>query len=1301
MVSWLRIIGWTLLGLIVTVWLALFVVPKTGWGQHLIDKHSRPAVERAVRSALGSDIDYATPQGNLPSHLRLHDIVLSEDGVAWATVEAIRVDWSPLALLHGKVEVAKIHVAGAVLHHRPPARPDALQEQTPKDDTGGLPHLPAMRFGEVTIDGLSIRETVFGNPYDLTATLSGAAKGHTMDAVARIDSQDGSDFANIRVLYNGDRLTLGTDVLSRPGGLLATLSQAEGAVWLTLNGDGPLDAWGGQIEAELGHFGAMGGTLIGDLATGTAAKLVARLAPGPALPDIVPQLTGEVLDVHVRTSRNADQLVVSVDEIRGRFGHVTGDIGVKMAGFDQITTDLSGTLSGPAATDLGAGFAAGEFALTGTAARTQTGWALDGTLDSTAGQLAVSDAVTDAAAPFSGQVEFTTTAPLPMLPDLLMEGAVQGTHLGAHIRYEANGLLKLSALDATIGAPGPGRLAAQGEASFHTETGTLTADLGLTAGPSLIGATTGLDVLAGATSGTVRASGTLADLDVTATVITPPGMVDNTPFAAGQIDLTFSGSAQTPTLRAVLGAIDDSFQGTVDLTGQEDTLTLETLSFKSASLEIAGTGQIDRQTNDGSMSLTLAADRPTPLLTGQNISGQAALDLRARDGGTTLAGTLTATDLTVDGTQLGRLEAKLTGPTDQLAYTLNAANIEVGDQYLATVAATGAADIATDVRTVDLTTLSIAMGADEEDETITLVAPTRLTLGEQMRLSQTVLDWRGDGQVRAQGSFGQTRWLGEANLDNIRLSDTLPLLNGTLTIDTNQPQMAAFSARLLTEGTSDVPQPYALNATGQWDGEAIGLDLTVGEANSSAPVVTGMLRTPLGLDRSGDGLALAPPTPARPGTLAGSLTMNGPMEALTVFGPDLPLIMEGMVNATIDVTGTPIAPQAAGTLTLTDGMMEDEALGLALRQMAAQATFAYAQGAHRADITLTGTDVAGREKALSLTGQLDAKGDTSTVTGQLILDQATLADSPDLAVKTSADLTLSGSLADLMLTGQATIDRLDAQIPASTTQTATANFTPVTVVRVDNGTPVASAPPAAAPEESRVALDVRIKADREVFVRGRGLDSEWATNLHVQGTAASPAVTGTINSRAGTFQFAGRTFTITEGRMTFDEADLTAPQINLTAEYATDTITALVTVTGEASDPAITLSSTPERPQEDVMSLLLFGKQPTQLSALESLQIANAIRQITQGDSLNVGNDVRAAIGLDALSVGIDPETGQAVAEAGKYLTDEIYLSAKQSAAEPGTEVTVVYELSDKVTIESTLKPNGAQNVAANYKKDY
>src|SRR3546814_20236624 len=76
-------------------------------------------------------------------------------------------------------------------------------------------------------------------------------------------------------------------------------------------------------------------------------------------------------------------------------------------------------------------------------------------------------------------------------------------------------------------------------------------------------------------------------------------------------------------------------------------------------------------------------------------------------------------------------------------------------------------------------------------------------------------------------------------------------------------------------------------------------------------------------------------------------------------------------------------------------------------------------------------------------------------------------------------------------------------------------------------------PPPAAEQASpfEAILDVVVEMPRRVFVRGRGLDSEWSGRLSVQGPASSPSVTGTLDLVRGELSVVGKPFTLKAGKV--------------------------------------------------------------------------------------------------------------------------------------------------------------------------
>src|SRR3546814_20587352 len=97
----------------------------------------------------------------------------------------------------------------------------------------------------------------------------------------------------------------------------------------------------------------------------------------------------------------------------------------------------------------------------------------------------------------------------------------------------------------------------------------------------------------------------------------------------------------------------------------------------------------------------------------------------------------------------------------------------------------------------------------------------------------------------------------------------------------------------------------------------------------------------------------------------------------------------------------------------------------------------------------------------------------------------------------------------------------------------------------------------------------------QVFVRGRGLESEWGGALTVTGRADDPKVEGAIEVRRGRFDGLGRSFAFERGRVVFDGGPASDPTLDMILATAVAEIAAKVAVSGPAQRPKITLTSAP------------------------------------------------------------------------------------------------------------------------------
>jgi translocation and assembly module TamB len=239
-----------------------------------------------------------------------------------------------------------------------------------------------------------------------------------------------------------------------------------------------------------------------------------------------------------------------------------------------------------------------------------------------------------------------------------------------------------------------------------------------------------------------------------------------------------------------------------------------------------------------------------------------------------------------------------------------------------------------------------------------------------------------------------------------------------------------------------------------------------------------------------------------------------------------------------------------------------------------------------------------------------------------------------------------------------------------------------------------------------VALDFTVAAPRAVFVRGRGLDTEMAGQLHIGGDNNNPDISGGFDLRNGTVNLAGATLTFNSGRVAFNGTGVRKkvdPTLDFTAVNTSGGVTATLNVGGYADAPVITLSSTPEMPQDEILARLLFGVSVTQLTPLQLAQIGAALATmggIGGGGHFNPINAVQRRLGLDRLNIaggssnagaatGTPGETSNAATiEAGRYVTRRVYIGGKQST-NGTTQAQVQVDLTKSLKLQTTLGTGG------------
>jgi len=216
-------------------------------------------------------------------------------------------------------------------------------------------------------------------------------------------------------------------------------------------------------------------------------------------------------------------------------------------------------------------------------------------------------------------------------------------------------------------------------------------------------------------------------------------------------------------------------------------------------------------------------------------------------------------------------------------------------------------------------------------------------------------------------------------------------------------------------------------------------------------------------------------------------------------------------------------------------------------------------------------------------------------------------------------------------------------------------------------------------------------------VRGRGVDAELGGEIRLTGNARQPIPIGKLELIRGRVDLLGKRFDMTEGIIELQGSLI--PVIRLVAETQQDDITTRIIIDGEAYDPEITFESSPEMPQEEVLSQLLFGRGLDNISALQAAQLASAVATLAGKGGEGIIGRLRASTGLDDLDLATDDE-GNVSVRAGKYLSENLYTDV-QVGGDGKTELNLNLDINKALTARGSVDSEGESAIGLFYERDY
>ncbi len=1323
------------------------------------DTEQGTRLERLIEDSLsgaGRTVTITGFRGALSGQATLESMTISDGEGIWLSLTDAKLDWRRAALFAGELDVTELSAREIVLSRLPVSG----ESEAPKPEARGfrLPEPPvSVEIGRILAERVELGETVMGVAAEmaLDGSLSLADGNGAADIEVKRLDQPGAITLDASFANTTEELRLDLSMVEAEGGILATLAALPGqpSVDFSITGEGPLSDFAADLRLATDGAERISGRITAS-AIDNARRINARIG-GDIAPVIAPQYRaffGDDLSLEAETliyddgrielpefslfarelalfgsmAFGADGLPQSID-VTGRVASEAGDSArLPVPGVETRVNraNLGVTFDAAEAEDWRAvlrlenlsrdGFAADEIALRATG-RIGGGLspAVSGDVAFEMAGLETTDGLSDAIGSEvkgSARIDWSD-GPVAIedfafrARDLAASGSasIDGITVTADANLTATRLENFAAL-AGRALSGRAALAVSGQFNPLTQAVDLRAEgetvdlaIGDPRADAILAGTTRLDATAIRDTDGLRVE--LATLESDAANL------------SGQASLRSGGSATVLRgrlnetgllLPGLSGPSDISFSGQEDANRDWEVSTALTAPALVAEFDGFVGNIYDAPTIQG----TLEAESPDLSvfsdLAGRALSGQ--LSVRA-EGGTNsdftrvlIDAALRGQDITVEGLGVDRL---LQGPVTlqieggRTEDRVDIASLSFGGESLIAqlsgvvtgLTATPFFDGKLSVSAPDLSVFSsladrplggslnlVAEGAGTPDLATARIDAT--AEGQDVRLGLAEIDslLRGDLNFNIDAARdGESVTLSQFSLVtdslNARTSGQLGAegdrLEVTARLDDVAPFVPGFNGALSVEGSLGLQADDLL------------LDLAGTGPGGSRANVSGTARQDFS-------------------TVDLGIQGTAPLALANRF--IAPRSLDGLSSFVLSVDGRPALDSVSGRVLVTNARLAAPTLRNGLVGITGAVNLAAGQATLDLDSRL---ETGG---AISVTGPVGLAA-PNTAALQIDLAQARFTDPQLFETTANGRIRIEGPITGgASISGQIALGETNIRIPSSGLG-GTGAIPEITHLREPppvrgtrrkaglldrqdgNGEDTGPAFP----------LDIRISAPNRIFVRGRGLDSEFGGNLRVTGNTANVVPIGAFEVIRGRLDILGRRLALEEARITVQGGFIPVLDIRATTEAEETEIA--VEVLGPADAPEIRFTSSPQLPEEEVLARLIFGRGLETLSPLQAARLALAVRKLAgQGGEGVVGN-IRGTAGLADLDVTTNEEGNTAV-RAGAYLGENIYSDVIVDT-EGETQLNLNLDVSPSLTVRGGVTNEGASSLGIFFERDY
>lgn len=327
----------------------------------------------------------------------------------------------------------------------------------------------------------------------------------------------------------------------------------------------------------------------------------------------------------------------------------------------------------------------------------------------------------------------------------------------------------------------------------------------------------------------------------------------------------------------------------------------------------------------------------------------------------------------------------------------------------------------------------------------------------------------------------------------------------------------------------------------------------------------------------------------------------------------------------------------------------------------------------------------------------------------LSLDHFALSRNTAALADVSGHLTLAGPLDSLALRGELGAEAVSVNVkgredPAlREIRVLAATLEPEAAEQIVEGGNAAESRLARA--LAAASVDVALAIPPQTWLRGGGAELEVEGRLALRREPGLAAVLlGSANTIRGRYELQRNRFRVRRGAVSFDGAPGLDPLVDVEAVRRIGDTELIVRLRGRLSAPEPSFTSDPPLSQDEVLSLMLFGRRASELESGEASSVQGMAASLAAGVAFQElgGEGLGDFLPVDTFDVGFGDEEQGPSLEVGKYLTERIFVSVGQSVSRrTGTRARAELSLSEHWSVQTELSSESSSGADLEWSFEY